>query len=143
MERVAEQPVEDRTGRAGIVRRAHLSENLALAGHHRVEAGGDTKEMERSGLVPEPVQRRAELLLECEQSRLGLPLRRVGGLLRKVELGPIAGRQADGLATLAGQSAREITRAIEVERSALAQLDGRLVVRNADEDDTHRHAVRR
>ena len=56
------------------MRGAHLSEDLSFARDHRVEPGGDAEEMERGGLVAEPVERGAELGLEGEERRLGLLL---------------------------------------------------------------------
>ena len=47
----------------------HLSEDLALAGDHRVQTGGHAKEVERGSFVSQPVERRAELGLEGEQQQ--------------------------------------------------------------------------
>ena len=46
VQRLAEEPVEHGPGRAGLVRGAHLAEDLALAGHERVEPGGDAEEVQ-------------------------------------------------------------------------------------------------
>jgi hypothetical protein len=40
MERLAKDPVEDRTGRSCFEGRTHLPEDLSLPRHHRVETGG-------------------------------------------------------------------------------------------------------
>ena len=95
MQCLPEEPVENRTGRAGLVGRAHLSEDLALARHHRVETCGNAEEMECCGFVAESVQGGPELGLEREQRRLRSTLRIVGGAVREVELRAIARREAD------------------------------------------------
>ena len=78
LQRLPEETVEQRSRRAGLVRRAHLAEDLALARDHRVEPGGDAEEVECGRLVAEPVERRAELRLEREQRGLRLLLGCVG-----------------------------------------------------------------
>src|SRR5436190_1938963 len=47
MQRLAEEPVEHRTGRAHLEGGADLAKDLALAGDERVEPRGDPEEMER------------------------------------------------------------------------------------------------
>src|SRR5205823_14241368 len=64
VERLAEDPVEQRTGRAARVGGAHLAEDLALAGHERVQPGRDAKEVQRGGVVAQPVERLLDLRLE-------------------------------------------------------------------------------
>ena len=59
VQRLAEEPVEHRPGRAGLERRPDLAEDLALARNERVEAGGDPEEVQRRSLVREPVDDRA------------------------------------------------------------------------------------
>ena len=65
-ERVAHQAVEERPARARLARElvgaAQLTEDLGLAEHHRVEAGGDGEEMVGDGAAaqcaqPEPERR--------------------------------------------------------------------------------------
>jgi hypothetical protein len=131
-----EEPVEERPRRAGLVRRAHLAEDLALAGHERVEPAGDAEEMQRRALVAEPVERRPQLARaaarEPFQRRDG---RLLGALLaREVELCPVARREDHGLLA---QVVRERRRRRAVERDALAQLDRGAVVRDADEGQLH------
>ena len=141
MECVAEEPVEKRACCADVVRGAHLAEDLALPRHHRVEPGCNAEEMERRCLVAEAIERRPELLLEREQRRLGLALGLVGRVISQIQLGAVARREADGLAALAREPQGELARAVRVERCALPQLDGSLVVRDADEDDAHAKCV--
>ena len=69
MESLAKEPVEDRSGRPDFIGRPHLSEDLALARHHRIEPSGDAEEMQRGRLVLQTVERRPKLLLECDQCR--------------------------------------------------------------------------
>ena len=61
-ERLAEHAVEQRPRRAGLVRGAHLAEDLALAGHERVEPGGDAEEVQRRRLLVQAVERAVERL---------------------------------------------------------------------------------
>src|SRR6266536_2005254 len=51
VERLAEQPVEQRRGRPRLERGPHLAEDLALARHERVEAGGDPEEVQCRGVI--------------------------------------------------------------------------------------------
>ena len=62
VQRLPEEVVEQRPGRAGLEGAPHLAEDLALAGNERVEPGGDTEEVQRRRLVPEPVERRGEIV---------------------------------------------------------------------------------
>ena len=68
LERLPEDAVEQRPGRRGIERRAHLAENLALAGNERVETGGNAEEVDGRCFVVQPVddgiERLAGQLLE-------------------------------------------------------------------------------
>src|SRR5262249_19014147 len=116
----------------------HLAENPPAARPHRIEPGGDAEEMQRRGLVAEPVQRRAELLLQGEQGRLRLALRLVRGLVGDVQLGAVTGRQANGLAAIPGECPRQLGGVVPVEGGPLPTRDGRLVARNAAEDDAQR-----
>ena len=88
----------------GLVRGAHLAEDLALAGHERVEPGRDAEEVQRGGLVVQAVERVLDLRLErgerCDRARFGV----LGVLGGDVELGAVARREADGLAELAARA---------------------------------------
>ena len=123
-----EEPVQERSGRAGLVGGAHLAEDLSLAGDERVEPRGDAEQMQRRGVIAQPVERRLDLGLERDEridrgALGGLPV-----LRRDIELGAVARREADGLAERAG----ERRRMGPVERDALAELYGRAVMRCAD-----------
>ncbi len=137
VQRLAEEPVEQRPGRAGLEGGAHLAEDLALAGHERVEPGGDAEEVERRRLVVQPVERGRELVgaiaRDARQRCDGLF---VGVLLaHEVELGAVARGEHDRLgAELGGQPPARVA----VERDALPQLDRSAVVRDADERQLHR-----
>ena len=120
MERLAEEPIEDRAGRPRSVRRPHLAEDLALAGHERIKASGDAEEMTRRILVAEPVEGWAELGLERQQRRLSLFLRSLGRLVREIELGAVARGEADRFASVARERPGELGRALRVEGSAFA-----------------------
>ena len=93
--------------------------------------------MQRSIVAAKSVERGAELRLEREQRGLRLLLGGVGGLGCEVELGAVAGRQADSLTVVAGKRARQFHRMLRIERCAFAQLDRSLVVRDANEHDAH------
>ena len=56
MERLAEEAIEQRAGGADLECVSHLAEDLALARHERVEAGGDAEQVERGAVVAEPVE---------------------------------------------------------------------------------------
>ena len=51
LERHPEEPVEERARRRRLEGVPHLAQDLALAGHERVEPGRDAEEVERGGLV--------------------------------------------------------------------------------------------
>ena len=61
VQRLPEELVEERAGRARLERGPHLAEDLALAGDERVEAGGDAEEVQRRRLVPQSVERGGEV----------------------------------------------------------------------------------
>ena len=75
------------------MRGTYLSEDLPFAGDHRVETGGDPKQMERRLFVAQPVESRAELRLEGEQRDLRLLFRSVGGFIREIQLCAVARRE--------------------------------------------------
>ena len=143
VQRLAEEVVEQRPGRAGFERAPHLPEDLALAGNQRIEPGGDTEEMQRRRAVPQPVQRGGEIIPavtgELRHCSDGLFLRVL--LPREVELGAVARRQHDCLAAeTVGQLLGERPARVEVERNALPQLDRCAVVRDADEHERSHEA---
>ena len=140
VQRHPEQPVEEGAGRADVVRVANLPEDLALAGHERVQARCDTEEVERGRLVAQPVQHRLErgslLLGELEQRRDGTFLQGCRLTRREVELRAVAGGEDDALAA-EGERGREGARAVEVDGDALPELYRGLVVRDANECELH------
>ena len=93
--------------------------------------------MESRVLVAQAVERRSELLLEREQRGFGLFLGAFRRLVREVELRAVAGRETHGLAGLAGKRPGQLGRTLGIESRALPQLNRRLMVRDADEDDAH------
>ena len=136
MQRLSEEPVEERPRRAGLEGGPHLAEDLALTGDERVEPAGDAEEVERRRIVAEPVERDREIAgsiageLGEGRNRLLLGVLVAG----HVELGPVAGREHDRLSAEPG---RERTAGVEVERYPLAQLDRGAVVRDAGERELH------
>src|SRR5213075_319801 len=133
VQRLAEEAVEQRRRRARLVGRPDLAEDLALSRHERVETGGNAEEVQRGGVVVEPVERLLDLRLELGQRLDREPLRRGAVRCRHVELGAVAGREADRLA----EPPRERGRLPAVERDTLPELDRGVMVRGADEDETH------
>ena len=99
-QRLAEHPVEQRPRRHGLERRAHLAENLPLPRDERVEPGGDPEQMQRGLVVVQPVENAVERLAGLRGEHLGDVLLAVAG---QIDLGAIAGREADGIARLARQ----------------------------------------
>ena len=140
VERLAEELVEERAGRAGLERGPHLAEDLALTRHERVEAGGDAEEMQRRRLVAEPVQRSSQISASIAGELRERPDGELLGVLvlDEVELGAIAGGEDDRLTLeLRGQRPARL----EVECDALTQLDRSLVVRHACERQLHAKCV--
>ena len=129
---LAAEAVEERARRAAFVGRAHLAEDLALAGHERVEACRDAEEMQGGRLVAQAVEDAGELG-GAVAGQLGQ--RRDGSVLRvvfagEVELGAVAGREHHALLA---QTGGELGCSRRLERDTLAQLDRRCVMRDADE----------
>jgi hypothetical protein len=140
VERLAEEPVEQRTCRPDLVRKPHLAEDLAFAGNERVEPGGDAEQVVRRRPVAKPVKRGLDLGLQRREHLDCVPLRflRIGG--GDVQLCAVAGREADSLTLFPGQPSRERFRILSAECDLLAQLDRRVVVRGADEDEAQHQA---
>ena len=142
MERLAEEAVEQRAGGADLEGVPHLAEDLALARHERVEAGGDAEQVQRGAVVAEPVEhrseRRAVVAREREQRGARALVQVVARVVaREVELGAVARREHDRLAPVSASSPASAARAVGVDRDALPQLDGRLAMRDADESEPH------
>jgi len=137
VQRLPEEAVEDRAGRAGLEGRAHLPEDLALAGDHRVEPAGDAEEVQRGCFVGQAVDDRAKLVLgkpaDRGQGIEGTPLR-IGA--DKIELGAVARGQADGLA-LGGELGSELRRLGQRDEGSLAHRDRRGLVRESDKGQVH------
>ena len=123
----------------GLVRGAHLSEDLAFTRNHRVQARRDAERVQRRRLAVQPVEHRADV--RPRRARASAPRRRCSATplldTGEVELGAVAGRQADGLAARLRPAGGRARRRPPVERHALAHLDRRVMVRGADEDDAH------
>ena len=135
MKRLPEDAVEEDARRSELVRNAHLAENLPLAGHERVEAGRDAEEMQRGGAIVQPVERGLDLGLERSERGDSVTLGRLRVVGRDVELGAVARREAHRLAAALREPRGERLRRLPLERDPLAQLDRRVVVRGADEDE--------
>ena len=117
------------------MRNAHLAEDLPLARHERVEAGRDAEEMQHGRAIVQPVERRLDLGLERGERGNGVALGRLGVVGRDVELGAVARRETHRLATALREPRGKRLRRLPLERDPLPQLDRRMVVRGADEDE--------
>ena len=115
----------------------HLAEDLALARHERVEAGGDAEEVQRRRVVVQAVERLLDLRLERGERGDRGPLGRLGVGAGDVQLGAVARREADGLAAPRREPRGELAGLLAVERHPFPQLDGRVVVGGADENEPH------
>ena len=144
VERAPEQAVQHRPTGTGLVGRADLAEDLALAWDHRVEPRRDAEEVQGGRLIGQPVQVRREIALrEAGESR-HRSLVPVDALGRdEVELGAVTGRQTSRLQADPGQLVRQRRRVRSVQRHALAHLDGRELVGGADESELHDRCVTR
>ena len=134
VERILEEPVQDRARRAGAERRfvgvANLPEDLPLAGHERVETGRDAEQvLDRLATLP---ARQDGLELQP-----GLSLERAPRNLRvaalEVDLGPVAGREHDRAELL-----RELDRVPVCQVEPFPQLERRMAMRHADSEQTLR-----
>src|SRR5581483_985178 len=131
-ERLAKDTVEHRPRRHRFIRGPHLSEDLALAGNERVEAGRDAEEVTRCINLVQPIGDVGERLA-CEELERGDRL----GLVDpgEIELGAIARREAHRVA----ERAREPRSLLHGQGHPLTQLHRRDVVRQPD-DGERRHA---
>src|SRR5262249_48597101 len=91
----------------------------------------------RGGPVLQPIERRLDFRPERRERGDRLALCLLGVVGGHVELGAVAGREAHRLAPVRRQTRRERPRILAIERDLLAQLDRRVVMRGADEDETH------
>jgi hypothetical protein len=133
-----EEPVEHRPGRTGLERGANLTEDLTLSGNHRVESGGNPEQVQRCGLVGKPVDDRAQLILrQSAHARDRLEGAALGVVADEIELGAVAGREADGLA-VCRQRPGELRRLRQGHERTLAQGDGSGLVGESDEGEVHR-----
>ena len=130
-----------------LVRALHLAEDLRLAGNEGVEPGGHPEKVE-SGL-PILLDVQGALELRARQARqrdeLGdcLLARRLGVVRGDVEADAVAGREGDRLAQRAGEPPRQLPRYEVVEREPLPQLDRRVAVRGADEEEARHQLLTR
>jgi hypothetical protein len=129
---LAEQPVEERASGSGLEGGPHLAEDLALPGHHRVEAGRDAEEVQRGGLVVEAIERSAGGLEHRRSARL----RGRAVVPGDVELRPVARREADRLARVLREPAGHLGGTARIEGDPLPELDRSAVMRDADEPES-------
>jgi hypothetical protein len=137
MQRLPEEPVEHRAGRAGLESGADLAEDLALAGDERVEPRGDSEEMERRRLVREAVDDRAELLhRQPADGDKGVHGAQFGIGADDVQLGAVAGREAHRLPVL-GERCRQLAGLRQGNECPLTDSDRRPLVGEPDEREHH------
>ena len=132
----AEETLENLSGTPRLVCRAQLPEDLALPHDAGVETGRDTKEVTRRVAAPVPVDHRRELVAAVAGRRSQHFHRTFLRVLvaDEVHLGAVARREDDRLLP---EPLGERAATVSVERHALAQVERRRVMRNAD-DRQHR-----
>jgi hypothetical protein len=134
----------------GVVRLLHLPQDLGLAEDHRVEARGDAEDVAHRFLAGALVEVVRELL-RARRADL-LPERLADRLRRVLELAPL--READDLDAVArreehrllelgalGQAREELGEDLGAGGEALADVDRRGLVREADDDDGQAHGA--
>jgi hypothetical protein len=88
-------------------------------------------------MIAKPIEGGLDVGLELGERR---DCRLLGGFdvgRGHVQLGAVARREADGLAAGRREPLREIGGRVVAERDTLAQLDRRVMVRGADENEAH------
>ena len=146
-ERGVEQAVEERAGRVqigrGRVGLLHLAEDLRLADDERIEPGGDPEQVAGGvgfaagvDVRPQIVGRHGAGRRQEAGHRLVAVLEAVAG---RVELGPVAGREQHHFAErrIAGQRRHRLAEIAGGERQPLAQVDGRGVMADAEDQESH------
>ena len=118
-----------------LVRFLHLTEDLRLAEHERVERRGHAEEVSNGGASGERIERvlgraRRERR-ELGAARFGHRFERRTGARRGDELDAVAGRNQERLADrrAAHDGAQEFGHPLGGQREALANVDGRTLVR--------------
>ncbi len=140
VQRLAEEPVEERPDRPALVGRPHLPLDLAFARHERVEPGSDAEQVGGGGLLLQSIEVRLELRARDpaevrERGRCAI----TGGIgvsSSEVELGAVAGRETNRFAALA-QPPGQRRLAFAVQGDALAHLDGREPMGSPDDEQLH------
>ena len=146
-ERVAEEQVEGRAGGALLAgplpRLLHLAEDLALAEHRRVEAGGDAEEVGDRRRVVVDVEVVGEVL-GGEEGDLGeevadVLVGAVEPLGDRVDLGAVAGGEHHGLGHVRArdQVVQRLRQRGIADGHALEQVERRAAVVQPDDDDGH------
>jgi hypothetical protein len=146
-ERGVKEPVRDRAGKVqvarGRVRRFHLSENLRLADHQRIEPRGHAEQVpcrvDAAMRIEMPGQHgRVDAVVVAEEARDGV--RGGVGFGNGVDLGAVARREHDGLLADAvrGERLEGGLQATPREVDRLTQLDGGRAVADANCEKAHR-----
>ena len=128
--------MDDRPGSPRLLGRlvgaANLAEDLGLARNEGVEARSHAEEVQGGRLVAQGVEGRRDLALRHvpERGELGegAGLRGVRIRVDDVELRPVARRERNGLALLAGQPVHELRVLRRAHEELLPKLHGRAMV---------------
>ena len=143
VERLTEEAIEERAGRADLERVAHLAEDLALAGHERVEPGGDAEQVQRGAVVAEPVEHAARAAspsspASVEQARRSRARRARRSRRRSRGRAP-SGCRSRARRPRSRRASSPASRAapVAIDGDALPQLDGGLAMRDSDEGEPH------
>ena len=142
-ERLAKQGVEGgphRLRRLGQRERVlHLAKDLRLAQHHRVEAGGDPKDVPHGIAVDVGVEHRLNGggidTSEARELPEGCRAGRAGRFGHPVHLHPIAGGEDE---QLGGDAQQNVAQLVLLHRERFAQVDGRRLVVEAGHKESHR-----
>ena len=145
-ERRVKQPVGERGGELPVARHCvgglDLSKDLRLADDQRIESGGNAKEM-AGGVCPAMnVEMLAHVLvrdLVILTEKAAEVLRRAVTVTHGVDLGPVAGRQDDQLASdpSRGELGKRVLQPLAREVHRLPQFDGCRPVTQSDCKEAH------
>ncbi len=142
-----ERRVQQRAGRVvlgrRLVRLLHLGQDLRLAQHHALQAGGHGEQVPHGRLALVSVQVRGHLgrieLLEAGQETAHLLGRGQGQLARRVDLDPIAGREHHALhpAKHPPPLIQDLGELLGAHRQAFANRDRRAMMAATDDLGVH------
>jgi len=138
-----EQPVEQRTRRARLLRRAvgvlQLAEDLGLAEDQRIESGSDREDVPDRIRLLDAVQAVGERAAAGGRCREPVGQRPGASAARRVDLGPVAGRDDQRLLQPRQRAQRRerLGQARGIEHDPFTHLDRRGPVIQSENDERH------